>query len=138
MDLLVCWLVGWLVGWYVVSTVKNNSLLHTHHDHHPSNHPFIHPSIALVVFIRDWFAYVNNPIPNHPPIHPSIAFVVIIGIGLSLGLVCVRQYPLPFNLVLDMSAIVSIAFLYLALGSTLLLMAIPCQFQLRPGNTYPP
>ena len=64
----------------------------------------------------------------------NYTYLCLVGIGLSFGLVCLRQYPLPFNLVMDMSAMVSIIFLYLALGSTLFLVAIPCQFQLRPGS----
>ena len=63
-------------------------------------------------------------------------FNVLVGIGASFGCICLRRYPTPFDLALDTSAIVSVAFLYVSLLSTLVLVAGPCQFRLRPELGY--
>ena len=59
-------------------------------------------------------------------------FNILVGIAASLGCVCVRQYPTPFDLTLDTSAVVSVGFLYLSLATTLFIVAVPCGFTLRP------
>merc|ERR1719487_2858830 len=45
-------------------------------------------------------------------------FNLLVGLGLSFTYVCSVYYPMPFELVLDVSAAVSLAFLYLILSTT--------------------
>ena len=50
-------------------------------------------------------------------------FNILVGLGLSVGYACAAVYPSPFALALDTASVVSLCFLYLALGCTLALVA---------------
>ena len=63
-------------------------------------------------------------------------FNVLVGLGLSTSYACMAYYPAPFRISLDPAAIVSLTFLYIALGSTCLLVAW-CRFRLeRPTGFF--
>lgn len=63
-------------------------------------------------------------------------FNVLIGLGLSTSYACLASYPAPFRISLDPAAIVSLVFLYVALGSTCIIVAW-CRFRLeRPTGFF--
>jgi len=62
-------------------------------------------------------------------------FNILVGLALSIGYACLQLYPAPFVIRLDTSSVVSLVFLYVALGCTSVVVSLR-GFRLERGTGY--